>query len=437
MSVINIRKFNIPFTIFAFAFILRLFFIFIYSGPLVKDAIEYDYLAKSIIDGKGYVNLEGNVTAIRPPGYPFFLSLIYLTFGRSYLVVRVIQAVMGSILCVLTYYLCMGVFNKKVAVLASFLSAIHLGFIAQAEKLLTEGLATFLVLAAVIFFYKIRKNFYSKYNYFFAGFILGIASLVRPNLLIIFFLAFWALVYDFWKKRMEFKICIFYLSIYVVAFFLPIIPWTVRNYKVFHKIIPISTQGGRTLYISYVPIDGKIYGFVPKAETKGRQARFSSEIEESNFYKNEALKLIRKDPAIFFKLAGLKMMYLFSPFEWGLVGNGVIYNYLFVFCLPFFIISLLLLIGRFAEYVFLFLPVLAIVVTSVVLFGIPRFRLPMEPHVIIFASVMIVKLYEKFIYKKIYIITLLFFFSVNFLLTINSEAAKGLLKIFLEKGGIW
>jgi hypothetical protein len=43
----------------------------------------------------------------------------------------------------------------------------------------------------------------------------------------------------------------------LAAFLLPIVPWTVRNVVVLDRLVPISTGGGKALYVgTYLPADG-------------------------------------------------------------------------------------------------------------------------------------------------------------------------------------
>jgi hypothetical protein len=44
----------------------------------------------------------------------------------------------------------------------------------------------------------------------------------------------------------------------VVAFLLPIVPWTIRNLDVLDRVVPISTGSGKALYVgTYLPADGE------------------------------------------------------------------------------------------------------------------------------------------------------------------------------------
>ena len=46
-----------------------------------EDGFDYDGLATRLIEGAGYVTDEGVLSAFRSPGYPFFLTIIYLFLG--------------------------------------------------------------------------------------------------------------------------------------------------------------------------------------------------------------------------------------------------------------------------------------------------------------------------------------------------------------------
>ena len=423
--------------IFILAFSLRLWFVFEHSTSLRADESRYDRLAVSILEGKGYVSQSGQPTAGHPPGYTVFLSAIYFLFGRNLLIVRIIQAVMGALLCILIYYLGKEMLGERAGILAGLFGSVHLGFIAQSVRILTEGLATFLLLIVLLFFYKAKQNYHKKIFCILTGFMLGIVSLVRPNLVIVFFLITFVFIYDLYKKEFGFKEVIKHLMIYGIAFSIPILPWTVRNYKTFHAFVPISTFQGLTLYSSYKPLDGKIYGFRRNDDITEKAGRLSSEVEESDFLTKETLKLIKNDPAIFFKLLGLKMAYFFSPFNWELIHNRVIYNYLYVFYFPFFIVGSFMLLRRFNEFSPLYLPILSIIITCVVFYGSPRFRLPAEPYMILFSCLAIIRIYKRVFRKELFVAFLAIFLLGNFLLYLNSFTVKQICRIFLENIGLW
>ncbi len=88
--------------IFAVALVVRLFHVWqLRSTPffdvLLGDANGYDQWAQRLAAG----DWVGTEVFYQAPLYPYFLGVIYSIFGRDLLVVRIIQAVIGSASCVL------------------------------------------------------------------------------------------------------------------------------------------------------------------------------------------------------------------------------------------------------------------------------------------------------------------------------------------------
>ena len=47
-------------------------------------------------------------------------------------------------------------------------------------------------------------------------------------------------------------------AVLLAALVLPVLPWTIRNYVVLDRVVPISTGGGKALYVgTYLPADGE------------------------------------------------------------------------------------------------------------------------------------------------------------------------------------
>lgn len=428
-----------PIIIFVLAFSLRLsFIIFWHPAALVADEVDYDRIASSLLNKKGYVNEFGQLTASRPPAYPIFLSGLYCIFGRNLFLVRIIQTIIGSFACLLIFYLAKDIFGNKTAFLAGLFSAVHLGFIAQSAKILTECLSIFILLCSVIFFHKLKKAQVCKKRYYACfGLMMGIASLVRSNLSILFFMLGIFLVCDLFQKQLAVKNVVHYIVICGIAFIVPIAPWAIRNYAVFHGFIPLSTFQGIALYTSYKPLDGKIYGFTPKDEITEKAKAIINEAERSSFLTKEAVEFVKTNPKVFFNLIGLKLAYFFSPFDWELIRDAVVYNYLYMFYFPFFILGIFLYLPKLNALTQLYLPILGVVLTSILFFGLPRFRLPIEPYMIILASATIVFLYDKVARKKFFVSCLSLFLIFNFAGFLNSNFIKQTLKSLLTVVGCW
>jgi tetratricopeptide (TPR) repeat protein len=90
--------------IFSLALLVRLAFLaedskspfFPYRGI---DAVDYHQMALGLTKG----TWPGSEALFRPPLYPLFLGVLYATVGSSAATVKVVQAVLGSVSCLLVY----------------------------------------------------------------------------------------------------------------------------------------------------------------------------------------------------------------------------------------------------------------------------------------------------------------------------------------------
>src|SRR2546428_13912428 len=62
---------------------LRFLVVLVWSPDLSGDALDYDRLARSLAEGRGYVNAMGQPTSWRPPLYPAFVAAGYAFTDRS------------------------------------------------------------------------------------------------------------------------------------------------------------------------------------------------------------------------------------------------------------------------------------------------------------------------------------------------------------------
>jgi 4-amino-4-deoxy-L-arabinose transferase-like glycosyltransferase len=78
-----------------------------------------------------------------------------------------------------------------------------------------------------------------------AGLTLGYAALTRPFAMLL--LPALALVL-LWKHPTRSLHRLAVTTLFAITFVLPIAPWTIRNYTIFHKLIPVASNGGSTFY---------------------------------------------------------------------------------------------------------------------------------------------------------------------------------------------
>jgi len=433
------RSFWILAAIFTIALILRLAVSF--NAPVFYggDDASYDGYAKSILD-KHEMYIHGRVSSFRPPLYIMFLAFIYRFFGQDYMLIKILQSIIDAITCLVIYKLGKETVSENAGILSAFIAACYVSFICMPSHILTETIYTFLFTLTVMFMAMNERRPSFRWQAL-MGLSLGLASLTKgtPQLfpLCILFMMFLRVV----REKVPVKKIFVEFTIVCLFFLIPIIPWTIRNYAVHKGLVLITTETGEAFYSAYHPPEGKRFGFSTADETKRKweKINFRSEIEGSKYLIDENLKFIKANPMKVAKLTILKVAFMWSPFDWEILGGNGTYNFSYGFIIPFIIIGILLtIINRMFYSLILYLPIIYSQGIGVAFDASPRYRLPIEPFLIIIASIGIIYVYQRFIKHRALVLSIMFgFLLINFTMFLYSDTVK----VFVRKGfqliGLW
>ena len=168
--------------VFAVAFLARLAVSAeLGDTPLFRTALldsrEYWNWAERIAAG----NFAWPVPPAHGPGYPLFLGGMLALFDGSVAAVRLIQAVLGSLTCVLAAQFSARLFGRAAGLLTGFALALYGPLVLTDVSILAEGLLLFLVTAA---FLTLAGPPDSRVRSVVAGLLLGGAAIVRPTTLL-------------------------------------------------------------------------------------------------------------------------------------------------------------------------------------------------------------------------------------------------------------
>ncbi|MCC7352236.1 MAG: glycosyltransferase family 39 protein [Anaerolineae bacterium] len=233
------------------ALTLRLGALVVWPQPLEGDAVLYDQLATSLVNGYGFSKGAGEPqTAVRGPGYPLFVAGLYTLFGHHVLPVYLVQILLDVLTLLLLYRFARDTTgHASGAFVAAALYALYPPFIQQALSLYSETLYTLLLLVSLWIFWQATQR---RQLHWFAicGLVLGVATLVRPvTLLFPIWLGacLWPLrrSVGLWRPTL----------ILTIFFVLIILPWTIRNQRLFGTFVPVSTLSGLNFYQAHVGID--------------------------------------------------------------------------------------------------------------------------------------------------------------------------------------
>jgi len=210
-----------------------------------NDAFEYDYYARSVAAGEGYPRsgylLYGGPTAIRGPGYPYLLGAVYAVFGDGVTAGRWLGALLGALAVLLLYAISKRVWGRRTGLLAALLAAVFPPLVLLSRDLVSESLFIPLELGAILCGLEFRRSGRLLRWAVAAGGLCGLAALTRnTGLLLIVPVAI-----GLWPATPRpRRISLAAPLVAVAALFLVTLPWLVRDEAEFGRLVPITTSAG-------------------------------------------------------------------------------------------------------------------------------------------------------------------------------------------------
>ncbi len=389
---------------------MRIYYSLSFPLPVEKDAKDYDLLAINLWKGKGYTSPQGEPTAFRPPLYPLFLCFCYHLFGHRFLPVRIIQSLLGIATCWGIYLLGRKWKGEKVGLLSLAFSSLYPPFIYfyyAPRGILSETLYLFLLIFSLYFLVlEEKKPLHIQRNLILSGIFLGLATLTRSvSLLLLFIYALYLFLKEGKSKHLVRKLTCLTLSFLFILF-----PWMVRNAVVFSHLVPVSTNGGHTLYASNHPssdgLGGEVYCRIVLPMDRELKKKGLNEAERSSYFFREGLKFIWQNPGRSLKLF-LKKFLLFWDFSQENYLGGrryLTYNFSYAFFLPFALVGIYAgfkSTNRYLTLLWLMLIIYFSLFHSLV-HTCTRYRISIEPFLLIFSAGGIIYLWENFKKKFIF-----------------------------------
>jgi len=206
-----------------------------------SDARQNDIFAKNWLSGKGYGDyIYGfKYQAYRVPFYSFFLGFIYFLFGHHYLMVKIIQSILGASTCIIIYSINRAIFNKWIGLISALLWSFHVNFIIYTPALLTETLFVFLFSASILLIImSVKQASYKKLIA--AGILIAVTALTRSVGIILLPAALlWIFISAKfpWKKALRNALILFSVTLATIA------PWFIRNYQLTGRHFLFSSIG--------------------------------------------------------------------------------------------------------------------------------------------------------------------------------------------------
>ena len=220
-------------------FFLRFLWISVQGMSHVGD-ILYERLAVNLLAGHGFTTMDQlpfSPTAVRPPLYSLWIALVYALFGQNLVTIFYSQAFIGAITSVVVYWIGREVHSPKAGLLSAFIYAIHPYPQLFVTTLFPEVFYSLLLALTVLFLWRAWKRETDIQQWILAGVFSGLAALTRSEFFP-FALFIVCLILVFRKSRRLIRGGM----VFLLAMMLTVLPWTIRNYIHFKKILPISNS---------------------------------------------------------------------------------------------------------------------------------------------------------------------------------------------------
>lgn len=378
--------------------VLRLVYVIFFAPPLnvpSGDAVGYDLLGWNIVQYHQLAYEKDKPTAHREPGYPLFLALIYFLFGHNILVARIFQALVGVASCYLIYLLCREIFSQTAAFLSLIIAVVWPAFIYYTASLLRETFFTFLLLMSIFLF--------QRGKIFLLGVFLALLSLTNSIAILLAFVCGIVILF-----RRHFRSAFVFLVMFCLIYGF----WPLRNYLVFKTIVFGSTNAGATFLDGIDIIPWEIRGLPQEEEYRQNHSlyvearKISGEIERNNYYIQQVINYIKANPVRYFFLVVKKYFKLwnFYPKIGASYGHsGKLLKWISILSYgPVFLLAVAgLFIFPWSKIFSLLLPLFIFPVVYAFFWAQIRYRIPLEPYLIILASGTIVYLKGIFFAKGV------------------------------------
>ena len=297
------------------------------------DASYHDYWARGLVKGVWAVPPGREDPQIfrypffRAPGYAYSLALIYWVFQPGYTAPRLVQMVIGLLTVLLTYLLGRRWWGRATGLIYAFLFATYWIFIYYEGELVGVSYAVLLSLLLVGSLTRLTKRA-SFPRGLATGLILGILAMFRSNILLFFPVAllwlFWSLVLRAGARR---SVPVF--AGVIIGTILALSPATIRNYRVSHEFVLISTNAGQSLAVGNNELSDGATHLIPGLGDVGTpfdwprmvrrleklEGRLLTHSQASSLLARRALDFIRRQPGDFFRLLGRKALLFWGPRE--------------------------------------------------------------------------------------------------------------------------
>jgi 4-amino-4-deoxy-L-arabinose transferase-like glycosyltransferase len=321
------------------------------------------------------------------PLYPMLIAMVGAGWGQ-----KLTDLALSLASVWLVYELCLRIYrNEAIALVAALFCALWPHFLFFAAAGLTETLFVALILAAFLALYDGHFVLASMFL------VLGILTrpaleLLAPILILYFALAIHREPWRAAAKR---------LGTYVLVYIALMTPWWAYNYARYGQFVRLNLAGGIVLYTGNNPLNVSGGGVGGGQDVDlGTYGGIADPVQRDAAFRNAAIDYIKSDLGHFIAMMPVKFARLWRPWPYAEeFKNPLIVLVSVISAIPAIILALIGLAFTLRSHFLRLLPCLAylgyLTLVHVITFGSVRYRVPLEPFVLILAAAGLVELLRR------------------------------------------
>lgn len=295
---------------------------------IAPQTFEYEFQARSLLAGDGYqlVHLRTPHRAFGFPVFGFLCAGLYWTFGPRPLPVLLVQIGLSSLIPVVIARVAGAIgLGRRTAALAGAIAVVHPALVVYAVRKL-HPLSMDALLISLSLLLIIRLPGAGSWTHVGTGAMVGLTALTRPTMgLFVLPAAAWAVWAAAKGTRTRALAGAALLAVGAVAV---VSPWTVRNFLVLGRFVPITTSSAEVFWIGNNPVaTGSTYLLNGRAVFSGAPEAFQREIlardelRQVDLFRETARDFVREHPAAFVQ----RLVGKWWSFWWFPAGAGTGY----------------------------------------------------------------------------------------------------------------
>jgi 4-amino-4-deoxy-L-arabinose transferase-like glycosyltransferase len=292
---------------------------------------EYTIIARNLINGKGFSWSDFGFqslqpTSLFPPLYIYFCAFFTFISPHSFLPQYVAQALIAASGIVPAYLIGAKMYSGRTGWIFAVLYTVYPELVYVHSRPVPEFayvvIALWMIYLYVVLLEKSAGSDSAMKISLLLGLITGVGLMTKEGTGVVFGAIVLAIAL---KKKPFFLSLKSHILPAVLVAVVCLVPWTVRNWIVQGRFIPLRTGAGMNLWVGNHPggtgtprtLDGKYsrYELPPDYAARFFSALPDDEQERDDYYKAEAMRFIREDPARYLNLCAKRLGYFlwFDP----------------------------------------------------------------------------------------------------------------------------